>query len=599
MRFHIINITNVNCLSGIKDRPMECVIKRKHSSRAMASRKSSHQTAPLDGTIRYSHHLGKPPTSSWSSSKMILAITLFTILPLLWWFSSSNASIELFLPQSHPLQAPKKTTASQLSVTKSTPILPAPTVAAVTEPEKSALIKVNRQPASTKAIASIPDKSAFTQLNWQPAPTVAPLIEPDKSALTQANLSHPILRTAAPSSPWLHLTIKPGDNLSLIFKTHQLSQQQLHHILELEEYTDQLGQLYLGQQLHIKPDQDGNIENIILSLKDSKELLIYQEDNNFVGEIRQQGVHTERVFVHGVVESSLSVAARKVGLSTSILAQLVEIFQWHIGFGRDIRPGDQFNLFYEQHRFEGDVEEGKILAAEFINQGKVFRALRYTDDNGYTDYYTPLGESLRKVSLLRAPVEKYTRISSPFGDRRHPIFRRTIFHSGTDYAAPWGTPVVAAGDGIVKFVGRKGGYGKVITLKHNERVKTLYAHLLKYADLTVGEKVSQGEIIGYVGQSGRATGPHLHFEIQLDEVAVDPQKIELPLSMPIPEEIQVHFMNKILRLMTKLDATGRLTKPTMQVENKSPSTPTMATMATNTPVESTLKQHTVTYAITR
>jgi len=584
-----------NPLSGIKDRPMECVIRRNPSNRVMASRNSSPQTTPLEGTISYGHYLEKPSTSSWSNSKVILLITLLTLLPLLWWFNSSNASIELLLPQSHLLQAP--TTAAQQPITKSSPILPAPTVVAlVSPPNKSAFTQINWQPVSTNALMTEPDKSALIQVTHRPLSAVAPMSEP--SALAQVNLSHPILRTAAPSTPWLHVTIKSGDNLSLIFKKHQLSQKQLHQILKLEEYTDQFRQLYLGQELHIKAEPNGNIENIILLLKDSKELLIYQEDNNFAGEIRQQGVHTETVFVHGVVKSSLSVAARKVGLSSSILAQLVEIFQWQIGFGRDIRPGDQFNLFYKQHRFEGDVEEGQILAAEFINQGQVFRALRYTDANGYTDYYTPLGDSLRKVPLLRAPLEKYRRISSPFGKRRHPILRKISFHSGTDYAASWGTPVVAAGDGVVKFVGRNGGYGKVVTLVHNPRLKTLYAHLLKYADLTVGEKVSQGQIIGYVGQSGRATGPHLHFEIQLDKKPVDPQQIDLPLSMPIAEEKRVHFVNQTRRLMTKLEATGRLTEPTLLVKNKRPLTPTMGVMATNAPVESILKQHSVTYAIT-
>ncbi len=261
------------------------------------------------------------------------------------------------------------------------------------------------------------------------------------------------------------------------------------------------------------------------------------------------GVHTENVTVHCQVNSSIS----GLDLSEHLVVQLINIFQWEIDFERDVRAGDQLTIIYRK--------DGKILAAEFINQGKVYRAIAYTDSAGIMNYYTPMGFDLQKISLVSAPLE-YSRISSPFGRRKHPISKKFHFHKGIDYAAPWGTPIVAAGEATVTFVGRKGGYGRLVTLQHHQRVSTLYAHLSSYAKgLSVGDKVSQGQIIGYVGQSGRSTGPHLHYEIQLDCVAINPSLLAgTPLSLPIPKEQKYHFLTKSQRLLTQLDRFTPLTR---------------------------------------
>jgi len=261
------------------------------------------------------------------------------------------------------------------------------------------------------------------------------------------------------------------------------------------------------------------------------------------------GVHTENVAVHCQVNTSIS----GLDLSEHLVVQLVKIFQWEIDFERDVRAGDQLTIIYRK--------DGKILAAEFINQGKVYRAIRYTDRAGTTNYYTPMGFDLQKISLVSAPLE-YTRVSSPFGQRKHPISKKFHFHNGIDYASPWGTPIVAAGEATVTFVGRKGSYGKVVTLQHHERVSTLYAHLSSYAKgLSVGDKVSQGQIIAYVGQSGRSTGPHLHYEIQLDRVTINPSLVAATaLSLPIPKEQKYHFLTKSQRLITQLDTFTPLTR---------------------------------------
>ncbi|MCK5524697.1 MAG: M23 family metallopeptidase [Thiomargarita sp.] len=397
--------------------------------------------------------------------------------------------------------------------------------------------------------------------------------------------------------PWLHLRIKLGDSLSLIFKEHQLDQAQLHKLFELDdEYVKHLRQLPLTQALHIKRDVEGRVEELTLVLNNFDELHIFKRESGaYQGEIQKIGTFTkERVSVHSQVETSYALAAKKVGLSDNSIYQLAQIFNGAIDFESDIGQGDQFTVIYEQQRRQEEVKEGVILAAEFVNQGKIYSAFRYTDPTGYADYYTPMGDSLNKISLFRAPLEEYKRISSPFGKRRHPISRRTHFHTGTDYAANRGVHIFAGGNGTVQFVGRKGGYGKVIVLEHTQRVITLYAHLSKYVDdLSIGDKVVQGQIIGYVGSTGRSTGPHLHYEIRLDDEPQNPQEVELPLSTPIAEENRIHFADETQQWVAELNKLNPLTTPTrfvQQIQFDDLKT-TVSKVAKSRIFESVLEQH--------
>jgi len=453
-------------------------------------------------------------TSGWQyrlNSKIVVIATLSSLLPLAWWLNQSDASIGQLPNPSTSFQAPTRVSLSEKPVSIPEPVIVNP-----------------------------------------PTPT-------------------PIPKPAA--LPWLHLRIKSGETLSRIFKRHQLNKTQLYQMTQLPEYAKPLRQLHLNQALHIRHDAQGNIEVLILVLNKTDELHIYQEDNEFTGEIRRIGMRSETVSAHGIVKNSMSDAAKEAGLSDKLLTHLAEIFSWEVDFDRDIYRGDQFSVIYKRYQIEGDIEECDILAAEVINLGKVYRALRYSDQTGYIGYYTPTGVSLQKMPLIRAPVQ-YTRISSPFGTRIHPILGRYNFHTGTDYAAPTGTPIIAAADATVKFVGRKGGYGKTIVLEHNKRVRTLYAHLYKFAEVLRAEQaVFQGQIIGYVGQSGRATGPHLHYEIQLDGTPQDPQQIALPLTLPHLEEKQAHFAKKTQKLISKLDAISPLTSTKLAQESLSPLVP--------------------------
>ena len=203
--------------------------------------------------------------------------------------------------------------------------------------------------------------------------------------------------------------------------------------------------------------------------------------------------------------------------------ELAGIFGWDIYFALNIRRGDHFTVVYDQLYLDGKkIGNGDILAAEFVNQGQVYRAVRYEKPNGTADYYTPDGNSMRK-EFLRTPVA-FTRISSRFSlGRYHPILNRIRAHKGVDYAAPTGTPIKATGDGRVAFRGRKGGYGNVVILDHGRGYSTLYGHMSRFArGERVGTRVHQGQVIGYVGSTGMATGPHLHFEVRADGVTTDP-----------------------------------------------------------------------------
>jgi murein DD-endopeptidase MepM/ murein hydrolase activator NlpD len=242
--------------------------------------------------------------------------------------------------------------------------------------------------------------------------------------------------------------------------------------------------------------------------------------------------------------------------------ELAGIFGWDIDFALDIRKGDSFKVLYEEIYRNGEkIKDGDILAAEFINDGEVYRAVRYTNPKtDRTEYYTPEGKSMRK-EFLRTPVN-FTRISSRFTTARyHPVLHKFRSHKGVDYAAKRGTPIRAAGDGKVIFKGTKGGYGRVVILQHGSKYTTLYAHLNSYdKSISVGKKVKQGQTIAYVGSSGLATGPHLHYEFRVDGVHRNPLTVRLPSSEPVPQSHLASFEQTTAPVLAQLDLLSRDTQ---------------------------------------
>jgi murein DD-endopeptidase MepM/ murein hydrolase activator NlpD len=246
-------------------------------------------------------------------------------------------------------------------------------------------------------------------------------------------------------------------------------------------------------------------------------------------------------------------AGVQAGMSDKLTMDLAGIFEWDIDFIQDVREGDEFTVLYEEIWRDGvKLRNGNIIAAEFVNQGKSYRAAKYRDANGRSNYYTPDGHSLRKA-FIRAPLN-FTRISSNFDpNRRHPILNTIRAHQGVDYAAPVGTPIRAAGDGKVIFRGVQGGYGNVVILQHGGNISTLYGHMSRFANARVGTRVAQGEVIGYVGQSGLATGPHLHYEYRVNGVHRNPRTVSLPPADPVPAEFQEDFKTTTATLWRQLD----------------------------------------------
>ena len=238
----------------------------------------------------------------------------------------------------------------------------------------------------------------------------------------------------------------------------------------------------------------------------------------------------------GEIRSSLFAATDAAGLSDNVATQLADIFAGDIDFHRDLRRGDKFTVIYEMFYHEGRaIKSGRLLAAEFINQGKNYRAVWFQDAEGKGGYYTPEGKNLRKA-FLRSPLE-FSRISSGFAMRFHPILHEWRAHKGVDYAAPAGTHVKATADGTVELVGRQGGYGNIVTLRHHGGFSTYYAHLSQFAGgLHKGAKVHQGDVIGHVGQTGWATGPHLHYEFRVNNEVRNPLTLALPAALPIPPQ---------------------------------------------------------------
>jgi murein DD-endopeptidase MepM/ murein hydrolase activator NlpD len=254
------------------------------------------------------------------------------------------------------------------------------------------------------------------------------------------------------------------------------------------------------------------------------------------------------------IQNSLFRAAGEAGLTDRVAFDLAEIFQYDIDFVLDIQPGDRFTVVYEEVFQDGaPLRVGNILAAKFVNDGTEYRAVRYVDSQGRAQYYSPSGTSLRKA-FIRAPVQ-FSRVSSRFNlSRHHPVLNRIRAHKGVDYAAPTGTPVRAAGDGRVRFIGRQGGYGNVLELEHGSGVVTVYGHLSRFAsNLRRGQRVELGQVIAFVGMTGLATGPHLHYEYRVRGVHKNPQTVQLPDAEPIRSADRDRFLTTTANLVNTLD----------------------------------------------
>ena len=348
-----------------------------------------------------------------------------------------------------------------------------------------------------------------------------------------------------------------GDSLYGIFLAEDLAVAELIDLLDSGEDAQALKRLLPDQTLDIYVDTERSVRHLVHHLNEIESLHFFRHGDGFSSERRRAELDHRLANLSGEIHDSFYLAARRAGMSDRLIMETAEIFGWDIDFALDIREGDRFAVIYEElYQSDGTVTVGAIQAAEFVNRGRSIRALRYEDENGEAEYYTPEGLSMRKA-FLRAPVS-FTRISSRFGMRRHPILHKLRHHNGVDYAAPRGTPVMATGDGRVEFVGRNGGYGKTIILEHGSIYTTLYAHLSRYArGLQEGDTVHQGQVIGHVGSTGLSTGPHLHYEFRVRDRHRDPLEVKLPDAPPIAPEYRADFLERTSELVARLEHLSR------------------------------------------
>ena len=347
-----------------------------------------------------------------------------------------------------------------------------------------------------------------------------------------------------PLLEWEVAQVQAGDSLSVLFNRHKLSAANIVDIVNTAP--KEALKLQPNQELRwIRSANDRLLKlHIVISPLASHSFERQNENEAFTYQLAERDAEYRPHFVRVTIDNSLFVDGLRAGIPEQALIDMANIFGWDIDFALDIQPGDHYSLIYEEIFLDGKrIGTGKILATQFSNKGRLLTAIRYTNQKGQSDYYTPQGKSMRK-EFLRNPID-FTRISSRFTTaRKHPVLQSTIrAHRGTDYAAPTGTPIKASGDGKVVFAGKKSGYGNTIILQHGAQYRTLYAHLSRFNKNTkTGRFVKQGQVIGYVGMTGLATGPHLHYEFQVNGVHRDPLKVALPQAQAIAKEYLSDFL---------------------------------------------------------
>lgn len=395
-----------------------------------------------------------------------------------------------------------------------------------------------------------------------PAPLVYPNSGPNSpaagrvsSAAVSVPIDAPLKTQQAGVASTIQIIVGRNDTMDAIFRRMSLDQADLAAIRNLPGIRQSMDFLKPGDAIQVTHLNDGAIKELSRKVSETQTLKVVREDDGFAAQLISNPVQTRIRTAAATIDSSLFQAAETAEISDMVALKLANVFAWDIDFVLDIRSGDRFTAVYEQIYQDGKyLRDGEVLAAEFVNDGRVYRAVRYTTADGAGGYYTAEGRPLRKA-FLRAPVD-FTRVSSGFNPARlHPILNTIRGHMGTDYAAPTGTPVHAAGDGRISFAGVRGGYGNAIVLAHSNSVSTLYGHLSRFAkNLRVGSHVTQGEVIGYVGMTGLATGPHLHYEYLMSGVHKNPQTVRLPGAEPLRAEALRGFRAAAAPLLGKLDS---------------------------------------------
>jgi murein DD-endopeptidase MepM/ murein hydrolase activator NlpD len=386
-------------------------------------------------------------------------------------------------------------------------------------------------------------------------PVTVPVIAISQE-IPMPQLTEPQLADNEVTSLWRLDETQRGDTLaSVLTRLNIRNAAAIAYLRQAPEASALATQLAPGRTLLAETTEQGDLLELQFQLDAGNALVVKKSSTQAGYSARTQAMTLEkRVLVKSAeIHSSLFAATDAADIPDAIATKIADIFSSDIDFNQDLRRGDHFTVIYEAAFNNGEqVRTGKVLAAEFVNKGRTLRGVAYGED-GHESYYSPDGRSLHK-SFLRSPLE-FTRISSGFSlARLHPILNTMRAHKGVDYAAPTGTKVKAVADATVSFVGKQGGYGNMIILDHHNGITTVYGHLSRFAPETIrGHSVHQGDVIGYVGMTGLATGPHLHYEYRINGVFHDPVTVALPASVPLAESQRASFYGHAKPLLSQLD----------------------------------------------
>lgn len=405
--------------------------------------------------------------------------------------------------------------------------------------------------SAVMALIVAPDIYAEPPTNTEPTYQLGqhyPLVLP----LISAKTTEP-----TPYSPlaWKTHTIKSGESLAVAFDNVGLDSGLLHQIVATSNKTKQLVSLRPGDNLNFGFDDAGNLIELHQPLNNIETLVVKRkrDSNDFTATIDKQQLETQTNYAQATIESSFWNAADKAGLTANQIMEIAALFGWDIDFALDIRAGDKFEVLFEQHYFDGNpIDHGNILAATFTNMGQTFTAVRHQDGK----YYDKNGQAMRKA-FLRSPIN-FRYVSSNFNPRRlHPVTKQVKAHRGTDYVAPVGTPIWAAGDGVVMESGYNQFNGNYVFIRHNGNYVTKYLHMTKRM-VKNGQRIKQGQTIGTLGGTGRVTGPHLHYEFLVNGQHQNPRTVDLPQAHSLSGSAQTVFKQQASKQLKQVNNYSHL-----------------------------------------
>lgn len=353
---------------------------------------------------------------------------------------------------------------------------------------------------------------------------------------------------------WREERIRSGDSLQSLLSRMGVASEEIQALLANREQLTKLGKLIPGRSLLARVTSTGRLLLVRYMSDDTKLISFEREAGRFI--LREQTIQLEPTLVMraGVINHSLFGATDDANVPDSIASEMAEALSGEIDFHRDLRKGDRFSVVYEAYMHEGRlIKTGRLMATEFTNDGRLVQALNFIDSTGNSGYFTPDGRSLKRA-FLKSPLP-FTRITSGFSaSRYHPVLKEWRAHRGIDYGAPTGTPVRAVSDATVKFVGKQRGYGNLVILEHVKPYSTAYGHLSRFGTgLRKGGRVAQGQVIGYVGMTGLASGPHLHYEFRVKDVQQNPLAMKLPSAYPLDNRSKASFLAETQPLMQRLN----------------------------------------------